>query len=111
MISLTEAAEKHLKKQLSKSKQALAYVFFAKRSGCSGLSYVLDLVEKELGAEQYESIEVSGLPFYIERRSIPYFKGLTIDLRQEGLQSHLIYINPNAVGACGCGESFAVDED
>lgn len=105
MITVTAAAEAHFLKKLQPHQKVLLDV---KNSGCSGLSYDLKIVETldETLCEQAHSEK--GLPFYITKKSVPYLQGLTIDLFKEGLQSRIVYKNPNEKGACGCGESFSV---
>jgi iron-sulfur cluster assembly accessory protein len=108
MIDMSLAAAQHLQKQLL-AQQKFGLVLKVKRSGCSGLSYDLSLVDAAPDLEAY--IEVTNplnLPFYLEKQSIAYLKGLKIDFKTEGLQHRLVYINPNEAGQCGCGESFSV---
>ncbi|EQD47609.1 iron-sulfur cluster assembly protein IscA, partial [mine drainage metagenome] len=38
----------------------------------------------------------------------PMLQGVQVDFRREGLNAAFVFENPNATGACGCGESFTV---
>lgn len=109
MITLTEAVIAHFEKQLRQKKGA-AFVLGTKRSGCSGMSYVLEIVSDLPDTKLYSSLKLP-IPFYLENKSQPYLKGLTLDLKKEGLQSTVVYINPNETGKCGCGISFSVKGD
>lgn len=105
MITLTEQAEIYFEK-LCQPPQKI--VFGTKNAGCSGLSYQLEIVDvvKEV---QYVKLNTKyAFEFFIEKKSLPYLEGLIIDLQKEGLQSRIVYKNPNEIGQCGCGESFAV---
>lgn len=105
MIELTPAIETHFAKKIQAGQKLLLAV---KNSGCSGLSYDLQVVDSldESTCEKVQSQH--DLPFYVAKKSLPYLKGLVIDLFVEGLQKRIVYKNPNEKGACGCGESFSV---
>ena len=104
MLDLTEKARTHFTKLL---KPGQSVVFSVKASGCSGLRYDLTIVADSINTDECERL-AGDLPFYVKKVSKPYIKDLTIDLMTEGLQSKIVYINPNETAKCGCGESFAV---
>ena len=74
--------------------------------GCSGLMYDLafDNAEND-GDHIYED---KGVKIFVDRKSLLYLMGTTLDfsdgLNGKGFQ----FINPNASRTCGCGESFSV---
>ena len=75
--------------------------------GCSGLKYQLDFDSK---INQEDKIfEDKGIKILVDKKSIIYLLGTTLDfsggLNGKGFQ----FINPNASRTCGCGESFAVE--
>ena len=74
--------------------------------GCSGLKYQLDFDGK---INQDDKIfEDKGIKILVDKKSIIYLLGTTLDfsggLNGKGFQ----FINPNASRTCGCGESFSV---
>lgn len=77
-----------------------------KGGGCSGLMYDLDFdnATRE-GDHVYED---QGVKILVDKKSLLYLLGTTLDfsdgLNGKGFQ----FINPNATRTCGCGESFAV---
>ena len=77
-----------------------------KGGGCSGLMY--DLGFDNIKNENDQVFEDRGIKILIDKRSILYLAGTTLDfsdgLNGKGFQ----FINPNASRTCGCGESFAV---
>ncbi len=109
MITLTDAVIAHFEKQL-RQKGGVAFILSTKNSGCSGMSYVLESVEALPDLSCHSQVKAT-IPFYVENKSLPYLKGLTLDLKKEGLQSTVMYINPNETGKCGCGISFSVKAD
>ncbi len=77
-----------------------------KGGGCSGLMY--DLTFDDQLKEGDEVFEDNGVKVIVDKRSMLYLLGTTLDfsdgLNGKGFQ----FINPNATRTCGCGESFAV---
>ena len=75
--------------------------------GCSGFQYQLAFDEQRGGDVVFES---HGLKLLVDRESLPYVSGSTIDY-EENLQGAGFKVsNPNVVAACGCGSSFRVAE-
>ena len=74
--------------------------------GCSGLMYDLEF-DAEI-REKDEVFEDKGIKILVDRKSLLYLLGTTLDfsdgLNGKGFQ----FVNPNASLTCGCGESFAV---
>lgn len=77
-----------------------------KGGGCSGLMYDLDF-DGETN-DKDEVFEDNGVKILVDRKSLLYLVGTTLDfsdgLNGKGFQ----FINPNAARTCGCGESFSV---
>lgn len=77
-----------------------------KGGGCSGLMY--DLVFDDLIKDVDQVFEDLGVKIIVDKKSLLYLLGTTLDfsdgLNGKGFQ----FINPNASRTCGCGESFAV---
>jgi iron-sulfur cluster assembly protein len=75
--------------------------------GCSGFQYQLAFDEQREGDAVFES---HGLTVLVDRESLPFVSGSTIDY-EETLQGAGFKVNnPNVVAACGCGSSFRVAE-
>ncbi len=76
--------------------------------GCSGFQYQLAFDEQRPGDEVFES---HGLKLLVDRESLQFVRGSTIDF-EESLQGAGFKVNnPNVVAACGCGSSFRVAEE
>lgn len=77
-----------------------------KGGGCSGLMYDLEFDDVLKATDQI--IEEQGVKLVIDKKSVLYLIGTTLDfsdgLNGKGFQ----FINPNANRTCGCGESFSV---
>jgi iron-sulfur cluster assembly protein len=75
------------------------------RRGCSGLAYSVDYVTEEQPFD--EKIETPGGAFYVDGAG-PLPDRLDMDWREDDFAAGFTFDNPNAKGACGCGESFTV---
>ena len=76
-----------------------------KGGGCSGLSYVLGVDQKNDEDMEYQ---IQGLPVIMNKSHAIYLLGMQIDYG-DGLNARgFIFENPNASSTCGCGTSFAV---
>jgi iron-sulfur cluster assembly protein len=77
-----------------------------KGGGCSGLMY--DLTFDDVLQPSDKVIEDHGIKLVVDKKSVLYLAGTTLDfsdgLNGKGFQ----FINPNASRTCGCGESFSV---
>ncbi len=108
VLSLTTAARQHVITYLTKS-QYNGLRLSVKKTGCSGLSYVLTDVQDPLEDDVKLSID-DRLFVCIEKASYPFLKGLEIDYVKQGLNHKFVFKNPNQTGQCGCGESFTIEE-
>ena len=74
--------------------------------GCSGFEYALDF-ENEARDDDWV-YEQGDLKVYIDAVSARYLQGTSIDYVLGNTGAGFKFNNPNAVGTCGCGSSFAV---
>ena len=108
MIQVTEKAKEKIAELRSKEGlQDISTVRVSvKGGGCSGLMY--DLSFEDTPGEKDQVFEDKGVKILVDRKSMLYLVGTTLDfsdgLNGKGFQ----FINPNASRTCGCGESFAV---
>ncbi|GAA4823214.1 iron-sulfur cluster assembly accessory protein [Sphingosinicella ginsenosidimutans] len=106
-VILTPAAERRIADLMAKAPDgAIGVKLSTPRRGCSGLAYSVDYVSE---ADPFdEKIETPGGIFYIDGASVLYLVGSTMDWREDDFTAGFVFDNPNAKGACGCGESFTV---
>lgn len=76
------------------------------RRGCSGLAYSVDYVTDAKAFD--EKIETPGGILFVDGGSLLYLIGSTMDWVEDDFTAGFVFNNPNAKGACGCGESFTV---
>jgi iron-sulfur cluster assembly accessory protein len=106
-LTLTEAAKQHLIAKILVQKGVIGVRFSIKKTGCSGLSYVVDYVDSVKEDDMMLRF-ADTLQVFIDRQSYPFLKGMNVDYVREGMGAKLVFSNPNQKGQCGCGESFIV---
>jgi iron-sulfur cluster assembly accessory protein len=72
--------------------------------GCSGLRYQLFFDERMLDGDK--TTEYDGFEVVVDRMSVPYLTGATIDFADRIDAQGFTIDNPNASGSCACGDSF-----
>lgn len=108
MISVTEKAKERLAAlRIEEGRTENSNIRVSvKGGGCSGLMYDLGFDEEIKPADQV--FEDKGVKILVDKKSLLYLLGTTLDfsdgLNGKGFQ----FINPNASRTCGCGESFSV---
>lgn len=106
-VNLTPAAEARVAALMAKAPaDAVGVKLSTPRRGCSGLAYSVDYVTEAQPFD--EKIETPGGTFYIDGASVLYLIGSTMDWQEDDFTAGFVFTNPNAKGACGCGESFTV---
>jgi iron-sulfur cluster assembly protein len=106
-IHCTPAANARLIKVIDATQSALGMRLSVKKTGCSGYSYVLEVVTKAPADDFMLSIDEKHFLF-VDKKSYSFLEGLKIDYVKQGLQAKFTYENPKQTGQCGCGESFSV---
>jgi iron-sulfur cluster assembly protein len=105
-ITLTESAAQHVKKFLAKRGKGEGLRLGVRTSGCSGLAYVLEFVDR---VETDDNVfEDRGVKVLVDPKSLVYLDGTEVDYTREGLNEGFKFNNPNVKDSCGCGESFNV---
>lgn len=106
-LSLTPAAEARIAALMAKAPEGTIGVKLSTpRKGCSGLAYSVDYVAEAKPFD--EKIETAGGTFFVDGASVLYLIGSTMDWVEDDFTAGFVFNNPNAKGACGCGESFTV---
>lgn len=77
-----------------------------KSGGCSGLEYVLKFDKEKTDADQV--FEDNGIKIIVDKKSILYLAGTTLEYSGGLNGKGFVFNNPNASRTCGCGESFSL---
>jgi iron-sulfur cluster assembly protein len=109
MINITEQAIEAIRDCIVAEKKEIDEAYLrvsVKGGGCSGLMYNLTI--DDTAAESDVVIEQQGVRLVVDSKSKLFLAGLTLDFTTGLNGKGFVFNNPNAVGTCGCGESFAV---
>ncbi|WP_425230451.1 HesB/IscA family protein [Sphingomonas sp.] len=106
-LTLTASAEARIADLMAKAPaDAIGVKLSTPRRGCSGLAYSVDYVAAAKPFD--ERIETAGGTLFVDGGSILYLVGSVMDWVEDDFTAGFTFQNPNATGACGCGESFTV---
>jgi iron-sulfur cluster assembly protein len=106
-LTLTPRAEQRIADLMAKAPEdAIGVKLSTPRRGCSGLAYSVDYVTEATPFD--ERIETPGGLFFVDGASVLYLIGSKMDWVEDDFAAGFTFENPNAKGACGCGESFTV---
>jgi iron-sulfur cluster assembly protein len=106
-LTLTTSAEQRIADLMARAPaDAIGVKLSTPRRGCSGLAYSVDYVTQAVAFD--EKIETPGGLFFIDGASVLYLIGSRMDWVEDDFTAGFVFANPNAKGACGCGESFTV---
>lgn len=73
---------------------------------CQGFQYVLDIATTV--REDDEIFDFDGVSVVIDKVSLPFLLGSTVDYVSSLVGERFEVSNPNAASTCGCGTSFSV---
>ena len=104
-VNLTDAAAAKAKALLDQEgRNDLSLRIAVQPGGCAGLRYQLYFDDRSLDGDVAEVF--GGVKLVVDRQSVPYLSGATIDFADTIEQQGFTIDNPNATGSCACGDSF-----
>lgn len=105
-IRLTEPAVNKLKVLLETEQTDLEIRLrlYVEPGGCSGLRY--DFFPDETLNSDDVVYPFDGVEVVVDKKSLPYLEGSTLDWEDTVMRQRFVIDNPNAQGTCACGDSF-----
>ena len=104
-VLLTEGAAGKIKSLLTQEgRDDLRLRLAVQPGGCSGLIYQLYFDERLLDGDA--TVDFEGVEVVVDRMSVPYLDGATVDFEDTIQKQGFTIDNPNAQGSCACGDSF-----
>jgi iron-sulfur cluster assembly accessory protein len=105
-VGLTDAAAGKVRSLLSQEgRDDLRLRLAVQPGGCSGLIYQLYFDERSLDGDAVVEFG-DGVEVVLDKMSVPYLDGATIDFEDTIQKQGFTIDNPNAQGSCACGDSF-----
>lgn len=107
-VHITAAAVKYARKRLDARGTPDAAVRLGVRGGgCSGFNYVIEFSDDPPRAKDTVN-ELDGVKFYVDKKSLIYLAGSTLDYEHTLMFQGFRFRNPQEATRCGCGHSFTV---
>jgi len=104
-VSLTDAAAAKVRSLLEQEgRDDLRLRLAVQPCGCSGLIYQLYFDERMLDGDSRRDFD--GVEVVVDKMSVPYLEGASIDFEDTIQKQGFTIDNPNAGGSCACGDSF-----
>lgn len=104
-VQLSDGAAAKVKSLLDQEgRDDLALRIAVQPGGCSGLRYQLFFDERTLDGDEIR--EFDGVNVVVDRMSLPYLHGASIDFVDTIEKQGFTIDNPMATGSCACGDSF-----
>ncbi|MEJ3403253.1 iron-sulfur cluster insertion protein ErpA [Rathayibacter sp. YIM 133350] len=104
-VLLSDAAASKVKSLLNQEgRDDLRLRVAVQPGGCSGLIYQLYFDERFLDGDA--AVDFDGVEVIVDKMSVPYLDGATIDFEDTIQKQGFTIDNPNAQGSCACGDSF-----
>jgi len=75
--------------------------------GCSGFQHKLDL-DTQVNPKLDEVFAAHGVEVVVDKRSLLYLNGVTVDYHNDLNRRGFSVSNPQAKSTCGCGSSFSM---
>jgi iron-sulfur cluster assembly accessory protein len=105
-VVLTEQAAVKVKALIeAEGRDDLALRIAVQPGGCSGMRYQLFFDDRVLDGDA--RADFGGVAVVVDRMSVPYLMGATIDFADTIEQQGFTIDNPNAQNSCACGDSFS----
>ena len=105
-VGLSEAAADKVRSlMLQEGRDDLRLRLAVQPGGCSGLIYQLYFDERTLDGDAVREFG-EGVEVVVDKMSVPYLDGATIDFEDTIQKQGFTIDNPNAAGSCACGDSF-----
>jgi iron-sulfur cluster assembly accessory protein len=104
-VSLTDTAKEKVRTLLAaEGRDDLRLRVSVQPGGCSGLIY--QLFFDEVLEESDAVADFDGVQVVVDKMSVPYLEGASIDFEDTIQKQGFTIDNPNAAGSCACGDSF-----
>ena len=108
-MSLTQAAADKVTQILAGSDEEIIGVRVGvETGGCAGMTYALEYAKEKNPLD--EVVVDKGVTVLIDPKAVLFLLGTEMDYEVDRFTSGFKFNNPNAVDACGCGESFTINQ-
>lgn len=104
VMNVTKRAAGQIKDIMKEEPGMVGLRISVRTRGCSGNAFHLEYATEKNKFD--EEIDAYGTKVWVDSKAIIKILGTTMDYVEDDLSSEFVFENPNAKGACGCGESW-----
>ncbi len=109
-LKITPRALERVKELLVKEgKPEAGLRLYISGGGCAGMSYGMTIDDTVSNDDAV--VKASGVKVIVDKLSLIYLRGSTIDYEETLQTSGFKVDNPNAAASCGCGLSFKANKE
>jgi iron-sulfur cluster assembly accessory protein len=109
-LKITDRAQERIKQLLAKEgKPDAGLRLYISGGGCAGMSYGMS-IDDSVGNDD-AVVKANGIKVIVDKLSLIYLRGSTIDYEETLQTSGFKVDNPNAAASCGCGLSFKANKE
>jgi len=94
-----------VEKRRAEGKKTLGLRIGIRGGGCTGFSYLFEWTDEPEKSTDRVFFAGEGISLVVDPKSFLYLKGMELDFVTSMMGYGFKFNNPNAKGACGCGES------
>lgn len=107
VVVLTDSAAEKVRELMGREEDptTIALRIAVQPGGCSGMRYALFFDDRRLDGDNVSTVK--GVPVRIDKMSVPYLRGTSINWVDSLQGAGFAIDNPNAQSACACGDSFS----
>ena len=105
LVNVTESAKEQMIKLVNENNTDAVHLS-VKGGGCSGFQYDFSFDKKPKDDDMI--FKEGGIDYLIDKVSIDFLRGSTLEYVSELAGSYFKIENPNATANCGCGTSFSI---
>jgi len=106
-VSITPRAVAEIAKAAAKrARKPLGMRVGIRGGGCTGFTYMFEWSDDEPSShDTVFDFPEQGVSVFLDPKSLVFLRGSTLDYETTLMQRGFKWVNPNAKGSCGCGES------
>jgi iron-sulfur cluster assembly accessory protein len=109
-LKITPKAQERIRELLAKEgKPEAGLRLYISGGGCAGMSYGMTIDDTVSNDDAV--VKSSGIKVIVDKLSLIYLRGSTIDYEETLQTSGFKVDNPNAAASCGCGLSFKANKE
>lgn len=105
-ITVTQEAQDYFSKLVEQNNGKGVWLGL-RGGGCAGFEYEWQIISADQKTDDAETVDFENWHLYVDKMSMVYLLGSTIDYLTDITGSRVVVNNPLATSSCGCGTSVS----